>query len=166
MFVKRWNAITASAAQRTADAKTELARLDRKTDQLMERLVLADSMTLITAYENQIAKLEEQKAALREKAIDKAVPARSFEDTYRTACTFLANPWKLWASDLLEHKRMVLRLVFPGRLAYCRNEGYRTAGIAEPFRLLGLFSTPKCGLVEPRGIEPLTSSLRTTRSPN
>ena len=47
-----------------------------------------------------------------------------FENAYRTACAFLANPYKLWLSPVLDHKRAVQRLLFPGRVAYCRNEGY------------------------------------------
>ena len=36
---------------------------------------------------------------------------------------------------------------------------YRTAGIAEPFRLLGDLNVRKYGLVEPDGIEPTTSTM-------
>ncbi|WP_432614406.1 hypothetical protein, partial [Albidovulum sp.] len=48
-------------------------------------------------------------------------------------------------------------------LRYSRDGGYRTAKITFPFKVLADFSTQKCDLVEQRGIEPLTSSLRTTR---
>jgi site-specific DNA recombinase len=61
---------------------------------------------------------------------------------------------------------MVLRMAFPQALAYCRNEGYRTAGIAEPFRLLRDLTTPKYGMVELGGIEPPTSCMPCKRSPN
>ena len=62
--------------------------------------------------------------------------------------------------------RIGLRDVRLEPLRYDRSEGYRTAKITFPFKVLADFFDARCGLVEPRGIEPLTSSLRTTRSPN
>lgn len=44
---------------------------------------------------------------------------------------------------------MVLKLAFRGRLAYCRNEGYRTADLALPFKALGITSGSQKVLVEP-----------------
>lgn len=48
-------------------------------------------------------------------------------------------------------QQAVLRLSFAEPLRYSRNEGYRTAEITFPFKVLAEFSTPKCGMVEPRG---------------
>ena len=156
MFKNCWDEFRRNATACAQSAKAEIAAIEKKTDQLMERIISADSETLIAAYEKQIKKLEAQKIRLRENAANQGQPLASFDELYRTACAFLSNPWKLWASEHLEHKRMVLRLAFPGRLAYCRNQGYRTAGIAEPFRLLGAIATPRFGLVGPEGLEPPT----------
>ena len=161
MFENCWNLFSDRAKRRVADAKVEAAKLDRKIEGFMDRIVAADSPAVITAYENQIKKLEMRKTGLIEKAASDGKPLASFDNLFRTACAFLANPWRLWESQLLEHKRMVLRLAFPGRIAYAKNEGFRTPAIAEPFRLLGQLSAPGSGVVEPRGIEPLTSTLRT-----
>ncbi len=166
MFIDLWNMRLASLEDRKASAAREVKKLDTKIDQIMERLIEAESKTLISAYENQIKKLEGKKLVLSEKLGKGAKPEKSFEEIFRTAITFLANPWKLWASDVLAHKRMVLRLVFPGRADYCRKEGFRTAGIAMPFRLLGRLMAPEYGMVDPSGIEPLTSSLPAMRSPS
>ncbi len=147
-----------NAAETTAQhAKAELAALEKKTDQLMERIVSADSDTLIDAYEKQIRKLEMRKVELTEKASQKAKPLATFDQLYRTACMFLSNPWKLWNSDSLDLKRLTLRLTFPERISYDRSAGYRTAGIARPFRVLQALSSGNSRMVEPGGIEPPTS---------
>ncbi len=166
MLSDLWASRRNDAEANASAARSEMAKLEKKSESLIERLVVADNATLITAYEGEIKKLEEQKIILREKALQTYQTPDTFEHIYRTAMAFLANPWKLWASDLLEHKRMVLRLAFPQRLPYSRNEGYRTAGLAEPFRLLRDLSMPKYGLVELVGIEPTTSCMPCKRSPN
>ena len=48
----------------------------------------------------------------------------------------------------VEHRKTLLRLVFPSRLEYCRNSGYRTAEIALPFRLFGGFGGGKYEVVD------------------
>jgi hypothetical protein len=60
-------------------------------------------------------------------------PQRGFNESVRTALDFLGNPRKLWDSERIEHKRTVLKLAFGDRLAYVRNEGFRTANLALPF---------------------------------
>lgn len=96
----------------------------------------AESPTLITAYENEIKRLEETKIVLSEKVAQTALPRADLSETYQTAMAFLANPLKLRQSEALETKRMLLRLAFPERVSDCWRTGYRTAPKAEPFRLL------------------------------
>ena len=143
-----------------------MAKLERKTDQLMERLVEADSPALVRAYETQVRKLEEEKTALAERIANCGRPLTSFDETYRTAMKFLGSPYDLWASGVTEYQKMVLRLTFAHNLVYDREEGYRTPAMTLPFKVFPGACTGNQDLVELRGIEPLTSSLRTTRSPN
>ena len=75
-----WSLRLQSMRERSATSKVELAKLERKTDQLMERLVEADSPTLIRAYEAQVRKLEEQKIALAERIANCGRPLASFGD--------------------------------------------------------------------------------------
>lgn len=108
MMADRWNAVMEGLGARAADAKAEIAKLEKKTAKLVGLVLDADSPALITAYEGQIRKLEERKALLKENAAKSCVRPASFEETYRTACAFLANPWKLWDSGNLEYRRLVL----------------------------------------------------------
>ncbi len=154
MLTKIWDGYRQQAKEREAAGKAEIAALERKTAQLMDRVVKADSASLVAAYEKEIVKLEESKALLAEKWRGARKPLASFDETYRTACAFLASPWKLWDSGALEYRKTLLRLLFPGRVQYCRNTGYRTAGVALPFRLLSGFAAPKYKMVEGGGFEP------------
>ena len=71
---------------------------------------------------------------------------------------FLASPWKLWASEAQEDKRAVLKLIFADRLAYVRNEGFRTPETTLPFNALGGSLEGKSKMARPEGFEPPASA--------
>lgn len=79
------------------------------------------------AYESRLDEMEEQKLFLTEQLAKTGQPVTPFSDAFRTAFDFLANHCNLWASDRLEDKRAVLKLVFADHLVYCRKTGVRTA---------------------------------------
>ena len=111
---------------------------------------------MITAYENRIQKLEEEKLVIRERMANAKRPARDFETTVRTALGFLASPWNLWRSERLEDKRTVLKLAFAQRLAYQRVEGFRTADLSLPFRVLTQICGSEKEMARPKRFELLT----------
>ena len=66
--------------------------IERKSEQIMDRIVEADSPTLITAYEKKIRQLEEEKIRLDENIAKCGRPLQSFDETFQTAMKFLENP--------------------------------------------------------------------------
>lgn len=159
MLCDIWDVRLAQAAHGAEHIEKEIAALDTKSAQIVERLVEADSPTLIAAYEGQIVKIEEQKAALADQAASTGQPKTTFDEIVRTALTFLANPWKLWDSGSFEHQRAVLKLAFTGPMPYCRNEGYRTANLSLPFKMLAGLKSQDLRMVGGAGIEPATPTV-------
>ncbi|WP_343264818.1 recombinase family protein [Kordiimonas laminariae] len=159
MFSDLWKEQKSNLSGHVANAKTEAKKIEAKIGQLMDRIIGTDNDTLITAYEEQIKKLSEKKLYLQENSYKSTKTPMSFEQSFRTAFSFLSNPWRLWDSDLLKHKRMVAKLAFPDGLFYSRQTGYRTAAIALPFRAFGVFSTGRFKVVGPEGLEPPTRPL-------
>lgn len=156
MFRDLWDAKVASAKSDGVSLEKEIALIERKVEQLLDRIVDANSDSVVSAYEKRIKDLETQKALMAEKIASCGRPLASFGETYRTAFDFLANPYKLWSSDKLEDRRAVLKLVFAERLPYVRNEGYRTAKISMPFKMIGNIDMSKKEMVPPAGFEPAT----------
>ncbi len=142
----------------TKSLETELKTIERKVEQFLNRIVETDTNALVATYENQVRKLEEKKIEITEKIQKCGRPLDTFEDTFRTAFRFLANPCFLWESDRLEDKRTVLKLVFAERLRYYRNEGLRTAGISLPFCFIEQLKGSDLNMVEAGGIEPPSES--------
>jgi site-specific DNA recombinase len=153
IFTDLWNIKRETAKLEADKIRLDIIQIERKTEQFFDRIVETDSPTLITAYEKKIRQLEEEKIKLAENIAKCGRPLQSFDETFRTAFTFLLNPQKLWASDKLEHRRVVLKLVFSEQLQYCKNEGYRTPQKSLPFSLLAGNGTDQYEMVLLRRIE-------------
>jgi site-specific DNA recombinase len=99
IFTDIWNEKRNTAKQKAEHIRRDIIQIERKTEQFFDRITDTDSETLIMAYEKKIRKLEEEKIMLDEKIAKRGRPLQSFDETYRTAFSFLSNPQKLWASD-------------------------------------------------------------------
>lgn len=119
---------------------------------IYNRIIEAESPTVIRAYETKIAKLENEKIILREKLAFAEEAPTDFETSFQTVFDFIENPQKLWHSEDIEHKRIVLKLTFARPLQYRRNEGFQTAALALPFAVLRDFSNGKSGMVGGNGL--------------
>jgi site-specific DNA recombinase len=160
IFKDVWNARVKQAKSHIQHFEGELKKLEQKADVFLERVIQADTAFMIKTYEEKLQNIEAEKVLVREKIASHGRPQRSFEESFRTALEFLQNPYKLWVSGLFSDKQAVLKLAFAGNLSYVRNEGFRTTNIAKPFNFikdLADSATINKEMVEPRGVEPLTS---------
>ena len=162
LLQQAWDQLAEDATLSAREMRADIQRTETKIEQLMERIIQTEDAGLIGIYEGQIRKLNEHKLTMEEKLRNGTQPRMDFEETYRTALEFLANPGKLWDSDDPATRNLALKLAFERSLPYWKNGGFRTAGkdeIALPFKVLTGANDNKYGLVEPRGIEPLTSTM-------
>ena len=166
MFESAWSQRTSQAEARRQELARQAAQIDRQVAGLLDRIVDATNASVARAYETRIAALEQEKLLVAESLDRLGAPVRSFDELFEPSMHFLRNPWKLWDSGQLTLKRMVLRLAFAERIAYCRKSGLRTAKTALPFRLLDGLSCSNARLVEPIGIEPTTPCLQSRCSPS
>lgn len=121
---------------------------------LLDRIVEANSPTIVAAYEKRVAQLERSKFALEEQRVKAGQRPGTFEELFELAFQFLANPSKLWGLGKLEYRKLVLRLTFADRLAWCPNEGFRTPKTTLPFNMLGGPVMGMCGMAEEKGYGP------------
>jgi site-specific DNA recombinase len=144
--------------------KKEQKLIERKIEQLVERIVEADSAMLITTYERQIKQLEEKRIVLDEKIAKCGSVNERLLKINRTFLDFLRKPHEYWDSNDLLGKRTVLKATFARPVAYSKKEGYRTPALSQPFSLLAGFCNRDSGLVGGKRFELPTSSMSTTRS--
>jgi len=153
IFKREWELRLTSLNDTKKVLRRDILKLDKQIENMMDKIADAESNTAVTAYGRRIARLEKDKLLKTEKLETGTAPQRPFDEMFELALQFLSNPWKLWASDRLEDKRTVLKLAFDDRLAYCRNEGFRTPQASVPFTFLGNLEQ-KCNMAETKGFEP------------
>ncbi len=158
MFRDIWEQRLLSAKQQASKVKSDIKKLDAKISGLLDRIVDAQSDTVVGAYEKRITELEREKQVLTESSAKTTRSKPDFERSFRTAITFLANPQKLWIHGNLTAKRTLLKLAFSDKLTLDRETGLRTAQASLPFRVLSL-DHPQCKMARPTGFEPVAPRL-------
>lgn len=92
MFRHIWEARTAQAKDIIASGKREMARLEKETDAILERIMAASNETIIRKYEEKVETLERQKALMAENLAKQTAPKGKFEEKLEPALTFLSSP--------------------------------------------------------------------------
>ena len=147
MLKDAWGMRLALALNEKEALKNQLADINAKLEDMLDRIVEANSASVIAAYESRIDKLEKDKLILRER-IAKTVPEKGrLEDCIELSLKFLSSPWNLWKSGDFATRQTVLRLAFADPLILGRNGVYETPNFAFPFKYLGKFSEQKSEMV-------------------
>ncbi len=156
MFIDAWNARLAHALASQEMVKRQLTEVEIQIESLLDRIVKASSTPVVKACEARIEKLERDKFVLVERATTIVPPKGRLEESIEHALEFLTSRWNIWKIGSLA-MHALLRLAFAKPLRYSGASCCRTPEMAFQFRVLAGISTSKCGLVEPRRIELLTS---------
>ena len=154
MFSRLWDHLAATQKDRVRSLRVQLARIEADTQDYVDRIVQTKVQAVITAIEDRIQMLAKDKALTEERIENCGRPLKSYDDALRTAVAFVSNPEKMWLSEHFDDKRTLLKLAFPKRIQYVRNQGFRTADPSLPFKVLGKFSDRKKSMVPEVGVEP------------
>ena len=164
LFFKAWDERGSRAEEIAKALRGDLRKSEQQIEQLLDRIVESSTASVIAAYERRIANLEREKLAIIEKLQANAFPKRGSTEQFELAFRFLENPHELWASERLDDRKLVLKLTFADRLAYCRNGGFRTPQTTLPFKALEAVQSGKCKMAERVGFEPTVRFPAHTRS--
>lgn len=118
MFKQAWDDQSQNGKDKIARLEKQLSEIETQTTQLLDRIVHAESQSVISAYEKRIQSLENEKLVIREKVAETIKPRAPFEATFRTAMDFLSKPVTLWLSGDPKQQKTVLKLTFAKQLAH------------------------------------------------
>ena len=90
MFRDLWDQRLAQVGEERRSLERQISQLERKSTQLLDRLIDTDSATLIKAYESRLEEMNAQKRFLGDQLAKIGVLQPGFKEIYRTAFDFLA----------------------------------------------------------------------------
>ena len=155
-FKRLWEHKAMSIQIRQQALWEELDTIEKDSENIVDRIVNATNGKVVAAYEKKLEQLEQKKLLIQEKIDQSGAPVRSFDEMYRTGMRFLKDPYSFWASERLDEKRNVCKLLFSEGLVWDRKGMYRTPDLSLPFKALKDISDVKIRMVPRRGIEPRT----------
>lgn len=147
MLRDAWDMRLAVAHGEKDELQRQLKDVERQIESLLDRIVDANSASVVSAYEARIEKLERQKIVLAERVETTVPPKGRLEDCIELALNFLANPWNIYKKGDFTLRQTVLRLVFSKPLTYGQNGVYGTPELSFPFRYLAGISGEKSEMV-------------------
>ena len=164
MFRELWEYRLEYQKTHRKSLELEMAKTEKKIGQLLDRIVDAESTSVISAYEKRIGELQLEKQIMQEKVANCGRPLRDFDESFRTSMDFLGNPHQLWATGRMEDRHAVMKLTFADKLAYIRGKGFRTPETTLPFKALGGISSGENKMAHPERFELPTKWFEATYS--
>ncbi len=161
-----WDNRQGQVAQSQKEIENQIAELERDSEAMLDRIISASDTRVIEAYEKRLAKQTMKQEELKRKLEDFEVPQRNFEEMFEPVAEILSRPWKVWKNSDCRGKKALLRMLFVQEASYSSKAGLRTGELSFPFKVLSDRYSLNEVLVEPRGVEPLTSCMPCKRSPN
>jgi hypothetical protein len=79
-------------AARKQSLKTELAKIERQIEQLLERVTETSVAAVAVRYENCIQQLNEEQVLIKERIANCGRPLKSFDESLRTSLVFSRKP--------------------------------------------------------------------------
>ena len=159
MFSDLWNYRLALQKSYSKLLELEIAKTERKIEQLLDRIVDAESKDVVKAREKSIGQLQLDQNVMKEKIAKCGRPLKDFDEGFRTAMDCISNPHQLWATGRMKDRHAVMKLMkltFAARLAYVRGEGFQTPETILPFKAFSGSSGGENKMARPAGVEPAT----------
>ena len=159
MFADAWDIRLAKTDSERSEWRRQLTDADKQIENLLDKIVDAQSTSVIRRFEERINELEKHKLLLEER-VSKPLPKRErLEECMELSLKFLSSPWEVYEKGSHAAKQLVLRLAFSTPLTYHRKEMYGTTEFSFPFKVLEKISGQKSEMVLPERFELSTSPL-------
>ena len=103
--MRLWVVLLAQAQERSKTYLNQASAAQKRIEKLLDRIVDAESASLIAAYEARIAKLEREKLVAEERSAEIKQPRKTSEDLSELAFGILSNPNYIYKKGALLIKK-------------------------------------------------------------
>ena len=157
-----WEQKVKDVSNNEAMREAEKKELEAMIDEYIGLIPKTKSESIRSRYEAKIEGLDKQIKELEVGSENKKAP--DFNEALYLTLKFLGTPAETWKNSDRETKNMIHNMIFTENPTYSIKTGFGTPKLSLPFhikRLIGDFSGE---LVDPKGLEPLASSMPWRRS--
>jgi site-specific DNA recombinase len=159
-----WQRRLQSFNQTKQEGLKELEAIETKIKTLVDKIISVEDPSLSPIYEKRLGEMNQEKQQLEFRAVETMNVDTDFKTVLSKVLGFISKPDKIWREGNFQTKSMVLKLTFADRISYCKNVGFGTASTTFPYKVFQGFGDGDYALVDPSGIEPLTSRMPCERS--
>ena len=159
-----WNDLRAQARDEAAAVRRRIADLEHRKKRFIEAYVVEQAIDR-ASYQREIAAADEALTLLHLELHHASLEDLDLEAALGFANHVLTRTSTLWEAADPSQKRRLQTLIFPEGLTFDGN-ALETPATALIFRLLGPNQNTEVDLVEQKGFEPSTPTLRTWCSPS
>ncbi len=134
MLRDAWNMRLALALNEMEALKKQVEDVNSQLENMLDRIVEANSASVVNAYESRIEKLEREKLVLIERIAKSVPPQGRLEECIELSLKFLSSPWNIWKNGDFAMRQTVLRLAFSEPLKCSMKGVYGTPNLSFPFK--------------------------------
>jgi site-specific DNA recombinase len=150
-----WSDLREESGQQAATAKKRIAELERRKQRLVQAYVYDQAIDR-PIYDREVTTLDEALTFASLELRDAELEDLDLEATLGFSRSLLTSTSEIWTVASAPRKRTLQPLIFPEGVTF-DGKGLGTPATAFVYSLLGSESCGEKDLVEPKGIEPLTS---------
>jgi DNA invertase Pin-like site-specific DNA recombinase len=145
-FLSEWNRRMLDVETVRRERQRKFDAIQKEIDGYLEAVAKCHTPTVLKKIEEEVEALEAKRLRLGGR-IEKG-KAYDFEHALNLVFEFIKDPGLMWRTGDLEHRRMVLRLVFLGPLVYGRETGFQTPTFSPPINISCVLELDEMELVD------------------
>ncbi|OQB06397.1 MAG: hypothetical protein BWY19_00206 [bacterium ADurb.Bin212] len=154
---KKSKDVSITAEKREAEKK----EMESKLDSYIDLVANARSDTIRNRYEEKIEELDQQIKRMENELKNKKTP--DIGGALKLLLRFLGTPAETWKNSNRELKIALQNMIFAENPTYSLKDGFGTPKLSLPFLLKHYIDGQSGGLVEVRGVAPLSKKLKRHR---
>ncbi len=141
-----------------ADREKDIDDIEKQIDEYVSLIPTTKSDSIRARYEAKIEGLDQRVKDLKKELENKKDP--NFEEVLNLALKLLGTPAKTWKKSDLKTKIQIHNLIFEENPRYSANKGFGTPKLSLPFYIKRYVIGQNDGMVEVRGVAPLSKRLK------
>gem|GEM_PF-6715690 len=146
------------------DKLKRIKHIEKEMEAIVDKIEKLNTDALIQKFEERYAVLSTQKDDIEFSIANLNYEQNEFENVLRNARTILKDPLAIREMNNVEIKQLLLRVCFKNKIYYKKNQGLHTPDISLLYAPFEDFQSSNSRMVDPKGVEPLTSCVQGRRS--